>query len=190
MSVSVEPSLRRSTDLKKLSPGRKSLDAELYGLGHTLRHLQPPGGKENGVFDAFRLFPIEAGIPQKKVKNYFISHVFDRGQISPPRPITPASETTHYHLFPGSPPKSTRSSHNHQKSTVFDPDPPRKPPAEYFKKNPITGESCAATDENKRLKARKVRNPITFEGVKERYIPSRCTQPPGGKCTLVLEYKE
>lgn len=189
MSVIVSISSKRAGDPKKLTPSSKSLDAELYGLGHTLRHLQPPGGNETGIFDAFRL-PQEPLTPKKNVNDYFKSHVFDVGKMSSPRPITPPRETTHYHLFAEVAPQTPTARHNNMKSTVFDPDPPKKRLGTLLKRNPITGESCRAIDERSRYRERRVRNPITFEGVKERCVPSRCNQPPGGKCSLVLEYIE
>ena len=191
MSVIAGSPTRRACDQKRLSPGHKSLDAELYGLGRTLKHLQPPGGNENGVFDAYRL-PPEILTPRKKVKDYLRSHVFDVEIQSPPssRPITPASESTHEHLFPTTPSKPIPALHDNLKSTVFDPDPPKNTPILVIKRNPITGESCISFDDPVTPKIRKIRNPLTFEGVPQNAIKTRCTQPPGGKCSLVLEYNE
>lgn len=189
MSICLETPKRRQEDPKKNSPNKKSLDAELCGLGHIRRHLQPPGGHSNGIFDALKL-PLEVLTPRKKVKDYLKSQIFAECGPSPPRPVTPAKETTHYHLFGHSPPQMTPRSRNRLKSTVFDPDPPNKARKEFVKRNPITGESCNSSRENNKKLEREIRNPITFEGVLERHIPSRCKQPPGGKCTFVLEYIE
>lgn len=191
MSVFAGSPVRRPCDSVKLSPEHKSIDAELYGLGRTFKSLQPPGGTENGIFDAYRLPPVVL-TPRKKVKDYLKSHVFDAEIQSPPpsRPITPASESTHEHLFPATPSKPVPVRHNNLKSTVFDPDPPRKKRALAIKRNPITGESCKAFDDPVTPKARKVRNPLTFEGVPENRLPPRYSLPPWGKCSLVLEYHE
>lgn len=180
---------KRMEDSLKLSPGHKSLDAELYGLGHTLRHLEPPGGKGSGVFNALRTEQ-EPLTPRKKVKDYLKSHIFDDGIPLPPRPATPQTEKTHDHLFAVDTSPNTEKRHNRMKSTVFDPDLPQNTPETFRERNPITGESWKDTDDGGEKKERLVRNPITFEGIKERHVTSRCTQPPGGKCSFVLEYIE
>ncbi|GFX85779.1 uncharacterized protein TNCV_2471811 [Trichonephila clavipes] len=173
----------------KISPRRKSLDAELYGLGKTLRHLQPPGGPENGIFDAFRRPYMPS--PRRKVNNYTQSFVFSSPEVSPARPVTPFKETTHYKLFVMSPPPVRSSKNNWTHSTVFDFNSASKTKiSNFIKKNPITGEACPSRDPELRLKVLKKRNPITFEGVYERIIPSRCKQPPGGRASIVLDYHE
>ncbi|KAF8765106.1 hypothetical protein HNY73_023103 [Argiope bruennichi] len=179
----------RSFELK-ISPRRKSLDAELYGLGRTLRHLQPPGGTESGIFDAFRLPPVIT-ISSGKVKEYTQSHVFSPPESSPPRPLTPFKETTHYKLFARSPPPEKPIRYKLTYSTVFDFSSipaKRQPPVK--KKNPITGEACLSRDPDIKRKMPIKRNPITFEGIVERRTPSRCKQPPGGRSSIVLEYNE
>lgn len=179
-----------STAQKTLSAGGKSLNAEICNLGHIIRHLQPPGGKESGIFDTRSTLP-PAPAP-KKVNNYLKSRIFDTGKSSPPksRPGTPAPASTFNRLFPVSPPMPSTVRHNHLKSTVFEPDPPRQPPVSFVQSNPITGTSSKSADDVE-IPERQIRNPITFEGVPESAVPSlRCTQPPGGKSTFVLEYIE
>lgn len=192
MSIVIAQTRRRPTDEVKL-PEQKGLDAELCNIGGTLRRLQPPGGSESGIFDVFRL-PAPVLPSKKMVKNYVKSQIFDIGPPSPPksRPLTPASESTFCRLFPASGLKPSRARHNNLKSTVFEPDPAKKPPVPFVKRDPITGQSCKSTDEIKaKTPRRRVRNPITFEGISDMPIPSlRCTQPPGGKPTFVLEYVE
>ncbi|GIX94070.1 uncharacterized protein CDAR_227171 [Caerostris darwini] len=179
----------RSLELK-VSPRRKSLDAELYGLGKTLRHLQPPGGPETGVFDAFRL-PFDVHTKPRKVNEYTRSHVFSPPKPSPPRPITPLNRTTHYKLFEMPPPPLKARRYKMTHSTVFDlTELPKRKIRPFIKKNPITGEDCLSRDPEIRVKSLMKRNPITFEGVTERIVPSRCKQPPGGRSTVVLEYHE
>lgn len=185
---SVEKEIDRTLELRK-SPSSKSLDAELYRLGKTLRHLQPPGGTEHGVFDAFK-FPCETPPTPKKFKDYQKSDIFGESIVSPPRPVTPKEKTTHYKLFEMSPPPTKPCTRNRMKSTVFEPEPKVKPKKPFIKINPITGEDARYTGQEKRVKRYTVRNPITFEGVAEKHVPSRCKQPPGGLSSIKLEYNE
>ncbi|GBM98669.1 hypothetical protein AVEN_191886-1 [Araneus ventricosus] len=166
----------RSCELK-ISPRRKSLDAELCGLGRTLRHLQPPGGNESGIFDAFRLPPVIL-TPSGKVKEYTESHVFSTPKSSPPRPVTPYKDTTHYKLFAMSPPQAKPRRYKMTYSTVFDFNSipaKRLPPAK--KTNPITGEACPSRDPDVHRRMPNKRNPITFEGIVERRTPSSSSSP-------------
>lgn len=137
-----------------------------------------PGGNENGVFDAYRL-PPDVRTPRKNVKYYLKSHVFDIKSPSQSRAsrATPASNTTHEHIFPAEPLKPVLVRHNNMKSTVFDADPPRKKRALAIKRNPITGELCKSFDDPVTPKARNVRNPVTFEGIPENRLPRRSGQP-------------
>lgn len=191
MSITAGSPIRRCCDPINISPGHKSLDAELYGLGRTLKHLQPPGGRENGVFDAYRL-PPDVSTPRKIVKDYLKSNVFDveSETFCTPRPVTLATKSTQEHVFPATPPKPIPARHNNMKSTLFDPDPPRKVRPAVVIRNPLTGESCKSFTDPVITKARKVRNPITFEGVPEKPLPARCIQPPGGKSSFALEHIE
>ncbi|KAG8181215.1 hypothetical protein JTE90_002897 [Oedothorax gibbosus] len=175
---------------RKLSPGRKSLNAELYGLGRTMKHPQPRD-KETGIFDAFRLPPPDKNTLIRKINNYSESQVFAPAQTLPPRPQTPMELTTKYKLFIKPPPKiKVKKDDRMIKSSAFDVEDRIMLPRFYVKKDPITGEDGNAKITKKRQNQLKLRNPITFEGIAENRFPNRNMQPPGGTSSISLEYIE
>ncbi|KAG8197812.1 hypothetical protein JTE90_006511 [Oedothorax gibbosus] len=204
----------------RISPGRNSLDAELCRIGKIKKRLQPPGGKETGVFEEYRCSPKDSSTPIRRPKKQVQlpggkQGIFDAFLLPLEDKINPIKKFN-----------------NNFRSTVFSPaeiPPPRpvtprklttqyklfekSPPKIKVRKESNTMKSSALDVEDRVMVPRfyikkdpitglgikcpetyptpmNKRNPITFEGIAEKRFPCRSMQPPGGTSTIALEYIE